>query len=489
MDKNYIAIDIGASSGRVVVFSTLGNKKDLKIIHRFNDYLVKEGSLLYWDIDKIFAEILFGIKKSFKEYTNIESIGIDTFGVDVALLDLNNKLIQRPLSYRNNLGLKLGDNIKESLKKDNLYDLTGIQYMPFNTLYQLIYIKDVLNINFTKAVLLPDYLSFLLTGKLRTEVTNFSTTNLMNLKTKKMIKEVSKYGIHEEMFPEFIDPGLIYGQLDEKIKKYLDIKYDKEVNVVAVCTHDTASAIVSINKKRSQVYLSSGTWGILGTLSKNPITSKKALKFNYSNELGYDNEIRFLKNTSGLWIQNEAIRNYKKSNPNISDEAIRESVLHVEPFKSFIDVDDVRFTAPINMIEEIQNYCLDTNQPVPIEIGEIIMCIYQSLAFKYKKNIIELEQITKRTFKEIYIVGGGSSIDILNQMISSVTKKIVVTGETEATIMGNLLIQLKTAGQIKDLKDGIKILKTSKEKVYEPNQVSDYEDACIKYNKIIKEKN
>lgn len=487
MDSSFIAIDIGASSGRVVISYLKNDKFVLDEVHRFSNYLIRKEQLLYWDINYIFNEIIKGIKKGIEINPNVSSIGIDTFGVDFVLLDEFDQMIQLPLSYRNNLGVHSSEKVNNIISKQKLYQKTGIQYMPFNTLYQLVYIKDELKIEFNKALLLPDYIAYLLTGVMRTEITNFSTTNLMSATEYKMIHEAMFLGIDKKIFPKFINPGEKYGEVSSKIKDILNVKNSLEV--IAVCSHDTASAVASIPRKRSQLFLSSGTWGLLGTLSSKPVVTKKASEFNFSNELGYNNKIRLLKNTMGLWIQNESIRVYQEKYPHITREQINEEVLHVEPFKSFIDVDDLRFSAPENMIEEIKLYCSETNQPIPKGIGEIIMCIYQSLAFKYRVNIAELEEITKRNFKEIYIVGGGGNIELLNQMIASVTKKTVIVGETEATVIGNFLVQLKSKSIIDDLKDGLEMFRTRKERVYEPNQVSDYEDACHKYTKIIRRHN
>lgn len=487
MKETYVAIDIGASSGRIIALHFINGRHVREEIHRFSDYLIKDGEYWHWDINYIYDEIIIGLKEIVSRELKIRSIGIDTFGVDVVLLDSNNKLMSMPYSYRNNLGDYNNVEINKVISRKNLYLLTGIQYMPFNTLYQLEYLKQELKYDFKKILMLPDYLSFLLTNVMRMEITNFSTTNLMNMNSKKIIEEIKLIDIDSEVFSPFIYPGDKYGSLKEELKEELNIDYD--IDVIAVCSHDTASAITGIPIKKSQLYISSGTWGILGTLTTKPIMSNKARTYNFSNELGYGNKIRLLKNTTGLWIQNQCIKLYKNDNPSITMDEIYEEVLHVEPFKSYIDVDDSRFNSPKNMILEIQKYCKETNQIIPQSIGEIIMCVYQSMAFKYDLNIKELEDITKKSFKEIYIVGGGSQIEILNQMIASATNKRVVTGEVEATVLGNLLIQLKASKPNFNIEKGIKMLQTNEEIIYEPNQVCDYEYEKIKYNKIVRIKN
>lgn len=479
MPKVFVAIDLGATSGRIIAYK---HGLELNEVHRFSNYLIKNQQLLYWDFDLIFEELKKGLSKAFKLYDNIVSIGIDTFGVDFGILDENGKIVNNPLSYRNNLGTHSNTIVWNKIDKKSLYKQTGIQYMPFNTLYQLVYLKDIQKKMLHKVILLPDLIAYYLTNVKKTEITNFSTTNLMDIDKYEMIYDSKRLGIEKSLFPPFIYPGQIYGKLSKEIMKELGIT--SKVNVVAVCSHDTASAILSIPKRRAQLFISSGTWSLLGTLLPKPNLSKLAINYNFSNELGYDKDIRFLKNIMGLWIVNEALRMFKKDNPNISIYDLYEEMMHVEPFVSYIDVDDLRFTAPQDMVKEIKDYCQETNQKIPYSIGEITMTIFQSLVFKYRKNIEILEETTRRTFNRIYLVGGGTNIDILNQMISSATNKKVIIGHDEATVIGNLIIQLKTERIIGTIEDGINIFK-KEEKIFKPNQQEDYEEAYKKYKKII----
>ncbi|MFA7435607.1 MAG: rhamnulokinase family protein [Bacilli bacterium] len=481
--KAFVAVDLGATSGRVMLFNNDSALVELVEIHRFSNYLIKEGSYLYWDIKMILKEIKKGLRMALKKHDNIVSIGIDTFGVDFGILDKNNNLVQNPLSYRNNLGVVSKEIVNKKIDQEELYFKTGIQYMPFNTLYQLVYLNDVLKIKYDKVLLLPDLIAYYLTGNMATEKTNFSTTNLMNANTYDVIDEVEKLNIGQDVFPKFIENGNSYGYLKEEVMK--ELVTTKKIKVIAVCSHDTASAILSIPKKQSQVFISSGTWSLLGTCLTKPNTSKIAEKYNFSNELGYDNNVRFLKNIMGLWIINEVIKVFKKDNSKIDYHYIYEKMVEVRPFVSFIDVDDIRFMAPNNMVEEIKNYCQETNQKIPTTIGEITMTVYQSLVFKYKTNIEKLEKITQRTFNKIYLVGGGGNIEILNQMISSATNTKVIIGHTEATVIGNLIIQLKASGVIKTINEGIDLFEKGDNKIYEPNQVEDYEEAYGRYLKIL----
>lgn len=486
MSKSFIAIDLGATSGRIVLYEVKNKTPKLIEVHRFSNYLINDKNLLYWDFNLIIKEIIYGLQKSFKITKNIVSIGIDTFGVDFGILNDNNELLKKPLSYRNNLGIYSKELVNERVSNKTLYNLTGIQYMPFNTLYQLVYLDNKMNIRPKEIILLPDLIAYYLTGEKRTEMTNFSTTNLMNVFSKEVITQSEKLNINSDIFPKFIKPGEKYGYLKNKFMKEFDV--NKKIEVVAVCSHDTASAILSIPTKRSQLFLSSGTWSLLGTLLPKPNISNRALKYNYSNELGYNNQIRFLKNIMGMWIINETLKVINKKDNSITHDELNEKMLHVKPFVSFIDVDHPSFNAPSNMIEAIQKYCLDTNQKVPESYGELTMTIYQSLVFKYRKNIEELEYITRRKFNRIYVVGGGSNIEILNQMIASATNKKVIIGHSESTVIGNLLIQLKRANIIENIDEGIKMFNKN-EQEYLPNQIEDYEEAYVKFLEILEAEN
>lgn len=482
MESSYIAIDIGASSGRVVVFFNNGLNYEYKVIHRFKDYLRSDKKYLYWDIDYMYDQILKGIKFATKNYSNIKSIGIDTFGVDVVLLDNKKQVLIEPFSYRNNLGLVTSKIVEKSLPRERLYNLTGIQYNHFNTLYQLVYFKEVLDLNFNKVLLLPDYFAYLLTGEMRTEETIFSSTNLMNARNYQMIDEIEKLKLNKDMFPPLIKPGETYGYLKPEVKDLIKINYD--IKVVSVCSHDTASAVRSIPNLDSRLFLNSGTMGVLGALIDSPVLTSKSLYYNYSNELGHDRKVRLLKNTMGLWIQNEAIRAYINEYPNKTLEEVRKTVLESRGVKSFIDVDDDRFTAPSNMITAINSYLRETNQEELEYIGDIIFCIYQSLALKYYFNIEELEEITNNNYDSIHVIGGGSNIDVFLQIIADITRKKVYRGETEATILGNLYVQLNADQKVDNIDNFYNMITKRENKIYYPNNDKSYENVINKFNKI-----
>lgn len=479
MESKFIAIDLGASSGRIILSYIKDGNAHLEEIHRFTNYLYNSNNYLHWDFSIIYDEIIIGLNKTFEKYSNIVSIGIDTFGVDFGLLDEQKKLIKNPYSYRNNFGDLIKSSVDQKINPFSLYKKTGIQYMPFNSLHQLFYLREHLNENFNQVVLLPDLIAYKLTGNLRTEKTNFSTTNLMDINNKKMIKEASCFNILENLFPKFINAGESYGYLKKELNKT-----SNDIDVIAVCSHDTASAVLATRLDNDSLFLSSGTWSLLGTKVNAPLVSKEAYNSGYSNELGFNNSFYFLNNIMGLWIFNNVLKTYlKETNKTISNVDL---LLKDEPlFNSFIDVDHESFVNPSNMIHAIQDYCRKTNQVIPNTISEIIMVIFQSLAYKYKNKIDELEKITNKFYEKIVIVGGGSNIKVLNQMIASSTGKIVEKGIEEATAVGNILVQMKAKNIINSVESGLDLYLPSNKNIFYPQDKESYDTYYKHYTVIL----
>lgn len=467
--KHYLTIDLGASSARIIVvnFDNQNKKIFLDEILRFNDYIIKsnENKLLYWNLNKIFNNIKKGIKESFNKYPDIISIGIDSWGVDYAYLDINNKILDNPRCYRNIEIKKVISEVYEKIDKFNLYQETGIQELYFNTIFQIYYDKKF-NPLFKKAnkvLLIPDLIAFLLTGVMKLEVTNLSTTSLYNYE-KSCFINLNKLEINNNIFPNFIYPLEEYGYLKDDLVKELNIK---KIKVVAVCSHDTASAINSINCNNKTCYLSSGTWSLFGTLLNEKNVSKKAYEFNYTNERGFNNKVRFLKNIMGLWILNNLKKDFKDDF--ISNYDMNKKAKDIE-INTYIDPDDKLFENPDSMKDAIDKFLLQTNQQLPNNFYEYVKMIYQSLALKYKYNYEILKEITNINFDKLYIVGGGSNIDILNQLTSNYLNIRVYKGAQEATVLGNSLILLLNNKDIKNMEEGHEIIDNSIDvKVYEPN--------------------
>lgn len=462
----YLAIDIGASSGRHIIGTLQDEKIQLEEIYRFENKIKKIGNEFCWDIQNLFNEIKFGIKKC-KEINKIPtSIAIDTWAVDFVLLDENDEILGNTVSYRDDRTEGYMEKAFEVISKETIYANTGIQFQRFNSLYQLLAIKDRNSEYLDKAktfLMIPDYLNFLLTGKKCIEYTNATTTQLVNAKTKSWDEGLIKaFELKREIFGEIKMPKTSLGNL----RKELVEEFGFDMEVVLPATHDTGSAFMAAPIEEDSIFVSSGTWSLLGVENREPECSIDALRYNFTNEGGYDYRFRFLKNIMGLWIIQEVRRCYenKYSFAELVDMARKST-----HFKSFVDVDNDRFLKPDNMIEEIRAYCRETLQPEPQTPGEVAYCVYKNLAHCYKRAINELRLITGKEAGIISVFGGGCQNELLNELIAQECNKKVLAGPVEATAIGNLISQMITNKEIENLEKGRKIIRNSFEiKQYEP---------------------
>ena len=455
----YLAIDIGASSGRHILGSVENGKIKLEEIYRFENGISKIGNEYCWNIEQLFKDIKAGIKKC-KEIGKIPtSIGIDTWAVDFVLLDENDRILGNAVSYRDDRTEGMMEEAFKVIPKDMMYLYTGIQFQRFNTVYQLLSIKKNNPEMLEKAktfLMVPDYLNFLLTGKKANEYTNASSTQLVNSFDRtwdtKMLEEL---GINKDIFQEIKLPKTSLGNLREELIE----EFGFDMEVILPATHDTGSAFISsVCNDSDSIYLSSGTWSLIGVENRFPICVPQAMDYNFTNEGGIDYRYRFLKNIMGLWVIQEVRRNLdnKYSFAELVDLA-RE---HMD-FSSIVDVDDDRFLKPENMIEEIKQYCVETNQKAPEEVGEIALCVFNSLAHCYKKAVGNLEEIFEKEFKTINIFGGGCQNNLLNELVAKITEKEVLAGPVEATAIGNIVAQLISKNEFKDLKEARQAIKES----------------------------
>ncbi len=466
--KRVLAFDYGASSGRAILFTYDGERILADEIHRFDNTPVRIDGTLCWDFDALKNELFTGIKKGV-EAGGFDSIGIDTWGVDFGLLDKDGNLISTPVHYRDERTQGMPEEVFSIIPKEEIYSITGIQTMDFNTLFQLHYLntyqRELLE-KTDKFLLIPDLFAYYLTGAKKAEKTIASTTQLMDAKTKEWsFKLIDKLNLPRSIFPEIIDSGNSYGLLSDELCAQFGIK---PVPVVAVCCHDTASAIFSVPSSGEPLYLSCGTWSLLGTLSTLPVLSKESMQANFTNETGFDGVTRYLKNIMGLWIINECRREWKKSNPSLSFGEIVAQAQKVAENKFIIDVDDDAFLRPDGMPERIQAYCQDKYGSAPESMGEIARCVYESLCYKYKQVISALEKVSGNKYREFFVVGGGAKAEYLCKMIASVCGIKVYAGPVEATAIGNALVQFIYLNAVES-DDGLKeLIKTSFEvKIYE----------------------
>ncbi len=428
----YLAVDIGASSGRHILGSIQNGKLVLEEIHRFENLPAKQGNSLVWDIERLFKEIVDGIKKCKAQNKIPVSMGIDTWGVDYVLLDKNSEPIMPAYSYRD---LRTEKYLNTVVPFEEMYKICGIQKQPFNTVYQLLADKDAGRLeNAEDFLLLPDFFSFLLTGVKAKEYTNASTTGLLDAKSRDwaygLIKEL---GLPEKIFKKPVDPGFALGGFTEKIKN--EVGFD--CKVILPATHDTASAVAAVPEEGA-LYISSGTWSLLGIEGEANLTSE-AREAGYTNEGSADGKIRFLKNIMGLWLIQQARHdiNDKYSFAQMAQMAQNEAV-----YDWHINVNDEAFFSPENMTETVKSQCIKEGQPVPKTVGELAHCIYNSLAYLYRDAIKALEKMTGKRYEKLCIVGGGSKNEYLNILTAKHTGLSVFAGPDEATAAGNLVVQL-----------------------------------------------
>ena len=455
----YLAIDIGASSGRHILGCNDNGKIKLEEIYRFKNGISKKGSEYCWNIEGLFENIKAGIKKC-KEMNKIpKSIAIDTWAVDFVLLDKDDKILGDAVAYRDDRTEGIIEEAFKVIPKDMMYLYTGIQFQRFNTLYQLMAVKKNNPEYLEKAktfLMVPDYLNFLLTGQKANEYTNASTTQMVNSFDKTWDEKILKsFDIPTEIFQDIKLPKTSLGNLRPELVE----EFGFDMEVVLPATHDTGSAFISsVCSDDESIFLSSGTWSLIGVENRFPICVPQSMQYNFTNEGGIDYRFRFLKNIMGMWVIQEVARNfdYKYSFGELVNLA-KENM----DFDSVVDVDDDRFLKPENMILEIQKYCFETEQRVPKTAGEIAICVYNSLAHSYKKAVGELEEIFEKKFKRINIFGGGCQNNLLNEIVAKVTGKEVLAGPIEATAIGNLAAQMIKGGEYKDLADARKAIKDS----------------------------
>ncbi len=444
--KYYLSIDIGASSGRHILSHIEDGKLVLEEIFRFDNGMEEKDGHLIWNYKKLFANIVEGMKKC-KEIGKIPTtMGIDTWGVDYALLDENDEVIGDVYAYRDGRTEGPIKEVHSIIPFETLYERTGSQFQIYNTIYQLYADKMSGKLNgATRFLMMPDFFNFLLTGVKKNEFTNASTTGLLSAKTREWdMKTVSELGLKPELFKELSDPATKVGEL----KKQIADEVGYQVTVVLPATHDTASAVMAVPEKGTPLYLSSGTWSLLGIESPVAITTKEALNANFTNEGGYGRSTRFLKNIMGLWMI-QSVRKEHEKKYSWGDYVVMAK--EVKDFNSIVDVNDSVFLSPESMIGSIKDYCKKTGQKVPETPGELALCVYDSLAVCYDKAIKNVEEITGYKFDAIHIVGGGCQNSYLNELTEKRTGKKVVAGPVEATAIGNALAQIIYDGAVADM--------------------------------------
>jgi len=487
--KHVLALDYGASSGRAILGSFDGSRLSLEEIHRFSNDPVMVGNSLYWDILRLYHEMKQGIMKGCQKVNgNISSIGIDTWGVDFGLLDSSDVLLGNPFHYRDS---RTDGMIEEALKKvsrSEIYRNTGIAFQKFNTLYQLLaMVKDRSSLLEKAETLLfiPDLLAFFLTGQKSCEFTIASTSQMLLAGRGTWAYDMlNELGIPVEILPEIIDAGSFSGTLQKSVQDELGVK---GIPVIAVASHDTGSAVISVPMESSDdAYISSGTWSLLGTECEKPVINDTTLNLNYTNEGGIYRTVRLLKNIMGLWVYQECRRAWKKEGISISYDEMDAMADAAKPFQAFIDVDDESFYSPGNMPEKVVAYCEKTGQTAPSDMGGIIRVVMESLALKYRSAVEGLEKITGKKVPALHIVGGGCKNTMLSQFTANLLNRPVTAGPVEATALGNILAQLIALKEVDDLQQARSLVKSSfPTDEYTPRDMELWEDAYNRYINVI----
>ncbi|MCM3787275.1 rhamnulokinase [Domibacillus indicus] len=453
----HIAVDIGASSGRLVAGEIKDGKLVMNEIHRFANGFREVDGTSYWDIDHLLNEIIKGLAEAKKCGYHSVTVGIDTWAVDYVLVDENGNRLQEVIAYRDSRTEQTISKISRHINKKSIYEKTGIQFLPFNTLYQLYEEKQELIKRAKHILLVPDYLGYCLTGRAVTEVTNASTMQMLNVKTRDFDEELlALLFIERRQFPPFAEPGEELGPLVKERFPGADLP---DCRVIVAASHDTASAIAGTpGEGENWAYLSSGTWSLLGIESAEPVISERFLEDNYTNEWGVFGTYRLLKNIMGMWIMQEVRRHLPVDYTfaEFVDEA-----RNVEHFRQFVDLNDDRFLNPVNMVEEIKAYCRETNQPVPETAGELAACVYDNLAIIYAIAIRDLEEMTGQRIDRLHIVGGGANNKLLNQLTANVSGRTVYAGPSEATAVGNLMMQMIASKELGSLQEGRELIRAS----------------------------
>ncbi len=484
----FLAFDLGASSGRAIL-GTLENKRlTLTEIHRFKNEMTRIHGSYYWNIYSLFEELKTGLKKCILDFgIQPESIGIDTWGVDYALVMPDGRLTGLPFAYRDHRTDKAMEEFFRIIPKNETYLLSGIQFMQFNSLFQLfssVRLKDPALQCANHLLFTPDVLNYFFTGIKKNEYTIASTSQLLKPGKPEWEHQLVKAaGIPESLLGEIVLSGTVLGNVLPEIDEQTGCG---KIPCIAVASHDTASAVVAVPARgENWAYLSSGTWSLLGIEMPAPVVTGKSMEMNFTNEGGAELTTRYLKNIMGMWLIQECKRIWDREEV-LSWQQIVELSTAAEPFKCLINPDSSQFLNPENMPQSIREFCRSTHQRIPETKGEIARCIYDSLALKYKFTILQIEEATGRKIERLHIIGGGANNKMLNQHTASAVNIPVVSGPSEATAIGNLLMQAKALGVVNSLEEIREIVRDSFEADnYLPETNSEWEAAFKRFRKLV----
>ena len=490
MEQNsyFFAVDLGATSGRTIIGSIADGQFELEEVTRFPNNLIEQGGHYYWDIHALYFEIIRGLKEVARRGLEIMSIGIDTWGVDFVCIGDDGAILRNPRAYRDPITFEaMNDYLQHVISRKEVYDITGIQFMNFNSIFQLHAMRREGNSalkNAQKILFIPDALSWMLTGEEVCEYTIASTSQLLDPRTKELDERLlASLGLTRPMFGRMVQPGTVMGTLTEEVQRLTGLG---PVPVIAVAGHDTGSAVAAVPAKDEHfAYLSSGTWSLMGIETKDAIISDLSYERNFTNEGGIEGTTRFLKNICGMWLYERCRLEWPEEVRKLPHPELQGSAMSVAPFRSIINPDDPAFAAPSSMIGAIQKYCRDTNQPVPETPAEICRCIFDSLALRYRQVFQWLQEFASFDLNTLHIIGGGSLNKYLNQFTANATGATVLAGPQECTAIGNIMLQAQASGVVNDIWEMRRIIANSISLVkYEPQDQDTWNQAYNKYIRI-----
>ena len=488
-EKYFFAVDLGATSGRTIIGSLREGKVTLEEMTRFPNNLIEQGGHFYWDIFALYFEIIRGLKEVARRGLAITSIGIDTWGVDFVCIGEDGAILRNPRAYRDPVTFDaMDDYLEHVVPRREVYDVTGIQLMNFNSIFQLYAMRREQNSALEAArriLFVPDALSWMLTGNEVCEYTIASTSELLDPRTGQLDERLlQSVGLSRPKFGRMVKPGTLIGTLTDEVQRMTGLG---AVPVYAVAGHDTASAVAAVPARDEKfAYLSSGTWSLMGIETKRPIINDVSYERNFTNEGGIEGTTRFLKNICGMWLYERCRKEWPEEVRKLSHPELQGSAMQVEGFRSLINPDDACFANPSSMTEAIRQYCRETEQYVPETPAEICRCIFDSLALRYKQVFLWLQEMASFPIEVLHIIGGGSLNKYLNQFTANATGVTVLAGPQEGTALGNIMVQAKAVGAVDDIWDMRRIIANSLELVrFEPEDKAVWDAAYKRYLEIV----
>ena len=492
--KYYFAVDLGATSGRTILGTLADGKLEQEELTRFPNNLIETGGHFYWDIYALYLEMIKGLQVVGNRGLDITSIGIDTWGVDFVFIGEDDAILRNPMAYRDpHTFAAIDDYLENVLDRKTVYDITGIQFMNFNSLFQLHAMRQANNValqHCKKVLFVPDALSWMLTGDAVCEYTIASTSQMLDPRTGDLSEKlIESVGMKRSQFGRMVQPGTQIGVLTEEVQKMTGLG---AVPVIAVAGHDTGSAVAAVPARDEQfAYLSSGTWSLMGIETKEAVINERSYELNFTNEGGIEGTTRFLKNICGMWLYERCRKEWPEEVRKLSHPELQGSAMKVEAFRSIINPDDKAFANPPSMIEAIQQYCRETGQTVPETPAEICRCIFDSLALRYRQVFLWLKEFATFDLNVLHIIGGGSLNKFLNQFTADALGVEVLAGPQECTAIGNIMLQAKASGDVADIWAMRAIIANSVEMVpYHPTgDKAAWNQAYEKYINILKNNN